>query len=143
MTDFNHATLEDLITHEDLLEKHMWLTSHVVSRWRRDRKIRFLRGRKGAYIYPKADIDLAINEELQCGESEEVEASLNTETNGSVRSPAGPATIDTGTKTEADALKDALSRHAIFNPPRKSSSSSSAPRQNARTARSASASLMS
>lgn len=111
MPEFLKAKLEELITHEELLEKCAWLTPQMIGRWRREGLIRYVRGRKGVYVYPKSDIDGAINADLKCGE--QVDPAFG---DSNEQEPARPMRQ---TSVEADELSAKLSREQIFKPKRK------------------------
>ncbi|CDN92521.1 hypothetical protein [Agrobacterium tumefaciens] len=62
---FPPVTFEEMITHNELLERYPWLTPQIVNRWRRQGAIRRFVGREGMFVYPMGDIVRVINEETR------------------------------------------------------------------------------
>lgn len=118
------ASLDEMIPHDQVLEAYPWLTPQILNRWRRERAIRVFKGREGKPVYPRADLVIALNQETKC-EDEQTEGSSSTAASGSERSREEPASIDTGTMTEADALREKLYLEQLSNRRKKSSSKSS------------------
>lgn len=141
--DFRRAALEQMIAHDQALETFPFLSAQILNRWRRDGKVRFFKGKEGKIIYPREDLNDALNKELSCGETEDLRACGNTKTSGSAQSREEQASTDTGTMTEADALREKLWLRSISSPQKKNSLPSSAPRSRQAETRERSSSSMS
>jgi len=63
-TNFAQATLDEMITHDQALERYPWLSAQIINRWRRRRLIRYFRG-KGCVLYSKAELDRALESEMR------------------------------------------------------------------------------
>lgn len=61
---FPPVSLEEMISHSELLERYTWLTPQIVNRWRRAGVIRRFAGKEGIFVYPMSDLVRAVNEEL-------------------------------------------------------------------------------
>ncbi|MDK1493348.1 hypothetical protein QN219_25420 [Sinorhizobium sp. 7-81] len=57
-------TIDDMIEHDVLLERYEWLSAQILNKWKRSGVIRGFRGRGGKLVYPKIDICLALEVEL-------------------------------------------------------------------------------
>lgn len=119
--------LSEMILHETALEEFPWLSAQILNRWRRQQVIRAFKGKDGKVAYPMTDLEMALTKELGWEESESPAGSSNIESSGSSRSQDEPASIATGTMSEADALREKLFLQSISKRPKKSSSVSSAP----------------
>jgi len=59
------VTLDDMITHNDLLERYPWLSAQILNGWRRRGLIRTFRGTKAMIVYSRAELDHALNVDLR------------------------------------------------------------------------------
>ncbi|WP_063824026.1 hypothetical protein [Rhizobium leguminosarum] len=114
-------SLDDLILHDHVLDAYPWLSAQILNRWRRKRAIRAFTGKEGKIVYPKADLAIAITQEMECENNDQTEGSSSTAASGSERSRDEPASIATGTMTEADALREKLYLERISSRRKKSS----------------------
>ncbi len=137
------VSLDDMITHDQALEKYVWLTPQILHRWRREKAIRSFKGRDGKQVYPMQDLAQAMTRELGCGNNPEDEGSSSTGSNGSGRKLADQGSIDIGTMTEAAALREKHSLQVIWGAPRKSLSQSLPAKKSPRSPRTKSSSLTS
>lgn len=56
--------LEEMITHDELLERYPWLSGHSLSRWRQKRGLRVYRGAQGALVYSIREVEMALTADL-------------------------------------------------------------------------------
>lgn len=61
---FPPVTFEEMITHNELLERYPWLTPQIVNRWRRQGAIRVFKGKEGMSVYPMGDLVKAVSDDL-------------------------------------------------------------------------------
>lgn len=61
---FPPVTFEEMITHDDLLERYPWLSAQNVNKWRRAGIIRVFKGKRGMPVYPMGDIERALTDSL-------------------------------------------------------------------------------
>jgi hypothetical protein len=66
------ATLDDMITHNELLERYPWLSAQILNGWRRRGLVRTFRGTKGMIVYSRAELDEALNADLRLDSQDEV-----------------------------------------------------------------------
>lgn len=59
------VTLDDMIPHDVVLERYPWLSAQILNRWRREQQIRSLRGRDGATVYSRSELERALDAELR------------------------------------------------------------------------------
>lgn len=59
------ALLDDMITHNDLLERYPWLSAQIINGWIRRGLIRTFRGNRGMTVYSRMELDHALNEDLR------------------------------------------------------------------------------
>ena len=130
MTTFSPFTIDDLILHDKVLDDYPFLSAQILNRWLRDGRIRCFKGKEGKTVYPKSDLSSALVREMECEETLGQEDFSNIEASGSGKSPAAPAIIDIGVRTEADELREELSMRSIFGEQKRSLSNSSAARRN-------------
>jgi hypothetical protein len=71
--------LDDMVAHDDVLEKYTWLSGHILNRWKRTGAIRFFRGAKGTIWYPKQDLNDALIAELSVETPKIIEGSSSSE----------------------------------------------------------------
>ncbi|WP_193444956.1 hypothetical protein [Rhizobium indigoferae] len=127
---FTPISIDDLITHDQVLEQYPFLSAQILNRWLREETIRCFKGKDGRTVYPKSDLSAALDKEMTCGRTEDSEASSNIATSGLGKSPVDQASIATGTRTEADVLREKLSMQSIFGKQKTNSSSSLGARRN-------------
>lgn len=99
---FPPVTFEDMITHNDLLERHPWLTAQNLNKWRRSGSIRFFTGKRGMFVYPMGDIERALTDTLN--------ASIEIDS-GAAPSPIEPrehASTSHRGMSEADQIREQL-----------------------------------
>ncbi|MBP2540031.1 hypothetical protein J2768_002468 [Agrobacterium tumefaciens] len=61
---FPSVTIDEMISHDDLLERYPWLSAQNVNKWRRAGIIRFFNGKRGMLVYPMGDIERALTDSL-------------------------------------------------------------------------------
>jgi len=61
--------LEDMIGHDELVEKYDWLSGQMLNKWKSTGAIRFFHGARGKVMYPLQDVEAALNADLQLGEA--------------------------------------------------------------------------
>ncbi len=115
-TDFAPITeLDEMITRDDAITVHPWLTAKKLKKWAKDGKIRSFTGGNRMPVFVKADIIDAINAELcACKKN----AGNNGE-NGTNKKKEDPVGTDTGTTQTNARLEEENSRRKIFNLPKR------------------------
>jgi len=63
--EFPPVSLEEMIAHNDLIERYPWLTAQILNKWRREKRIRTFRGKEGVVVYPMSDLVRVVNEDLR------------------------------------------------------------------------------
>ena len=61
--------LEDMVGHDELVEKYDWLSGQMLNKWKSTGAIRFFHGARGKVMYPLQDVEAALNADLQTGEA--------------------------------------------------------------------------
>jgi len=61
---FPPVSIDDLITHDEVLEKYTFLSAQILNRWLRQGSIRRFRGKDGKTVYAKADLSCALDAEM-------------------------------------------------------------------------------
>ncbi|MCL6708618.1 hypothetical protein M8R20_16615 [Pseudomonas sp. R2.Fl] len=56
--------LDDMISHDAVLETYPWISGHILNKWRRDGLIRAFMGKASMVMYPKQDLNAALTDEL-------------------------------------------------------------------------------
>ncbi|MDH7805716.1 MULTISPECIES: hypothetical protein [unclassified Rhizobium] len=98
---FPPVTFEEMITHNDLLERYSWLTPQIVNRWRRQGAIRVFKGKEGMSVYPMGDLVKAVSDDLN--------ASIEDTAGGEPTAtppPSGPAPAAQQEMSEADQIRE-------------------------------------
>lgn len=64
MADQAQIDLDDMITHDELLERYTWLSGQIVKRWKRKHGLRYFRGAKSLIAYALSDVVRCLAEEM-------------------------------------------------------------------------------
>jgi predicted DNA-binding transcriptional regulator AlpA len=65
---FPPASIDDIIAHDEALEKYTFLSAQILNRWLRQGSIRSFRGKDGKTVYAKADLSCALDAEMMTHE---------------------------------------------------------------------------
>lgn len=63
--DTSTVTLDDIISHDVVLERYPWLSAQILNRWRREQRIRSFRGRDGITVYSRSELESALDAGLR------------------------------------------------------------------------------
>lgn len=101
--EFPSATLDDMISHEDVQLNYPWLGSHILNRWRRQGKIRYFRGKR-SLLYSRKELDLAIESDMRVDVVEERQKPK----------PPLPSDRQRKDQAQADVIREEFSLRSIF-----------------------------
>ncbi|MFC3076365.1 hypothetical protein [Shinella pollutisoli] len=105
-SDIPLVDLDDMILHDEVLERYPWLSGHILQRWRRERKIRSFTGKEGKLVYPKSGLCWALTAEMA--------APMARESTNEPCPQEEPAERREHDSSEAERIRRRLSYESIF-----------------------------